>query len=216
MNARLSGRDALTRHRLLALVVYGLVCGVFGAVLSLIPSPSGAGEFWVGNFAAPWLVLAFVGGWLLCHRFWAPAVGAVCDTACVVGFYGHFLFVDEHRIRGRGSAIASRVADNLAHWLVFIAPWVAVALVAGTAFGWLGGRWARSRSTLAGVMLAVPFLVEPWVWSLGLGYNRGSWLPWAAETCIGLVILAWVTVIRRQRRTAPGQAAGKYERKTVS
>lgn len=212
---RSSGRGALTRHRPVAVIVWGLVCGAFGIVLSLIPAPSGAGQFWVGNFAAPWLALAFVGGWLLCHRLWAPAAGAVCDTACVVGFYGHFLFIDEHRIRGRGSAIASRVADNLSHWLVFIAPWVAVALVAGAAFGWLGARWARSRSVLAGVTLAVPFLVEPWVWSIGLGYTSGSWLPWAGETCVGLLILLCAMMARRQG-TAHGHAADTYRDKSFS
>jgi hypothetical protein len=183
--------------------------GLYGFLTSLIPSPSEPNVFWVGNFASPWLALAFISGWPPRSRRWAAAAGVVCDIAGVVGFYGHFLFIDQYPgPRGQERAVLARVADNLNGWLSFIAPWVMVAFVAGAAFGLIGRWWEHSRSVLAGSVLGVAFLAEPWIWRFGRGYDHGSWVPWVGETAVGVAILLWVARLSRARlNSAPSEAA---------
>jgi hypothetical protein len=52
---------ALNRPRLILPAVV-LLGGLYGYATSSIPSPRDVSVFWVGNFCAPWLVLAFAVG----------------------------------------------------------------------------------------------------------------------------------------------------------
>ncbi|MCP2309967.1 DUF6518 family protein [Kitasatospora paracochleata] len=209
-------------RRLAALAVSALGGGLFGWAVSLLPSPTRPHVFWVGNYAAPWLALAFAAGWAQGggRRRWAVPAGVVTDVVCVTAFYGHFLFVDQHPgPLGRGSALGSRVAENLPGWLLLAAPWLALAVAAGTLYGLLGHWWARRRALPAGAALAAACLLEPWAWRAA-GYTAGPWLPWLAELAAGAVLLAAFALTARRSgtadradsdRTGPGRTAAALD-----
>ncbi|MEZ0089506.1 hypothetical protein [Streptacidiphilus sp. EB129] len=201
-------KSGAMKSRVGLVAVSALGGGLFGLATSLIPSPSGVGVLWVGNLASPWLALAFLCGWACGwaqrSRLWASASGVAAEVACVVGFYGRFLLVDQHPgPRGQHTALPARVSDNLGQWLVFIAPWVLAALAAGTAYGLIGHLWGRGRRLPAGLALGMPFLAEPWVWREALGYDQGSWLLCAAETAVGVAIVLAVLAAWRRASRAP-------------
>jgi hypothetical protein len=162
--------------------------------------------FWISNLASPWLSIAFLSGRVQRSRICATLSAIGCEIACVIGFYGQFLLNDYQRgPRGRGGSILTILATNLSGWLVFIAPWVAIAIAAGFTYGLLGWWRGRSMSAVAGALAAVPFLIEPWIWRNILGYSKGSWAPWIGELAIGVAISVWVLVAwRREQSLAVG------------
>jgi hypothetical protein len=175
---------------LLVAVVGGFL---YGYLTSRIPSPHDPAVFWVSNFASPWLVLAFLAG--RPHRAPLPAglAGVLADVASVTGFYQHFLFVRDPE----NSTLWSRLPG----WLSFACPWFVVAVLGGTIYG-LVGRWSRRAPALAVAALAVPFLLEPWIWPI-FHARQGPWLIWLAETAVGLALLGWAIIRARRRPYAP-------------
>ena len=124
------------------LLVSSALAGLLlGRLMSSLPAPSDVGTFWVGNFSSPWAVLAFLAGWSQRSRIWASAAGVAAEVACVAGFYAKLLFVDPDRLGlPRSTAPLTLIGTGVSQWLWFIAPWVAVAIGAGVAYGLLG-RW---------------------------------------------------------------------------
>jgi hypothetical protein len=90
--------------------------------------------------------------------------------------------------------------------LAFVASWIVVGALAGAIYGLLGESWGRTRGLLDGLALALPFVLEPWAWSLGLGYAEGSLPIWYVETAVGLALLAWVIVASRGRAARTARA----------
>jgi hypothetical protein len=88
----------------------------------------------------------------------------------------------------------------------FVASWLLVGALTGLLYGLFGHAWGRSRALLDGLALAVPFILEPWAWSVGLGYVQGPVLYWYIETVVGLALLVGVIVANR-RRAAQARAA---------
>jgi hypothetical protein len=168
------------RHRLLLIVVFTLASGVFGVLDSRIPMPSSSTVFWVGNLGSTWLVLPFLAGWAQRSRPWALASGLTSSVASMVGFF----------LLGGAWGPAS---------FAFVAAWILVGALAGAVYGLFGESWGRSRALLDGLALALPFILEPWAWSLGLGYAQGPLPIWYVETAIGLALLVWVVVASRRR-----------------
>ena len=82
-----------------------------------------------------------------------------------------------------------------------------VGALAGAVYGLFGEAWGRSRALFDGLVLALPFVLEPWAWSLGLGYAQGPVPIWYVETAVGLALVAWV-VIASRRRAARTRAPG--------
>ena len=78
--------------------------------------------------------------------------------------------------------------------------------MAGAVYGLFGESWGRSRALLDGIVLAVPFILEPWAWSLGLGYAQGPLPIWYVEAAVGLALLVWVIVASRRRAAQAGGA----------
>jgi len=148
----------------------------YGYLTARIPSPRDMGVFWVSNLSAPWLALAFLAGWPHRSRLWAALAGSCADLACVVGFYAQFFsFGDPDRLGlSPATPLAARLAADLGNWLSFAAPWLLAALLAGALFGCLGACWGRSRTPLAGLLLAGAFVFEFAAWYL---YNGGLWPP---------------------------------------
>lgn len=189
-------RAALLR-RCLLLVAFTVGGGLFGWSISLIPSPHEVTMFWVSNLSSPWLILAFLAGWSQRSRLWAAGTGALADVASIVGFYGQFLFIDNYYMltgveRRTGPLLIRLVEYNLNHWMHFVAPWVLAAIVTGAAYGLLGYWWGRHRSIVAGALVALPFIAEPWLWRIYLGFFKDPLILWVAEVAVGVALLVWV------------------------
>ena len=182
------------------LVLSALAGALLGLFMSSLPAPSDIGTFWVGNFSAPWAVLAFGAGWAQRSRLWAAIGGVAAEVACVAGFYAQFLvgpIVDPRRLGLPPPTGLTLIETSLSQWLWFIAPWVAVAIGAGVLYGLLGRWWGQSRSIVAGVAIALPFIVEPIAWRVYDGFARGPLVVWFVEIAVGIALLGWVLVARR-------------------
>jgi hypothetical protein len=175
------------RRGLLLIVVFTLAGWAFGVLDSRIPMPTSSTVFWIGNLGSTWLVLPFVAGWAQRSRPWAAAAGLVTSAASMVGFF----------LLGGAWGPAS---------LAFVASWLLVGALAGFAYGLFGESWGRSRALLDGLALALPFILEPWAWSQGLGYAQGPMPIWYVEAAVGLALLVWVIVANRRHAAQAGGA----------
>jgi hypothetical protein len=181
------------------LVLSALTGALLGLFMSSLPAPSDIGTFWVGNFSAPWAVLAFGAGWAQRSRLWAAIGGVAAEVACVAGFYAQGLVFDPRGLFGPAPypGLLTVIETGLSRWLWFIAPWVAVAIGAGVLYSLLGRWWGQSRSIVAGVAIALPFIVEPVAWRVYDGFARGPLVVWFVEIAVGITLLGWVLVARR-------------------
>jgi hypothetical protein len=180
------------------LVLSALAGALLGSFMSSLPAPSDVGTFWVGNFSAPWAVLAFGAGWAQRSRPWAAIGGVAAEAAIVAGFYAQFLVFDPDRLGlPRSTGLLTLVETGLSQWLWFIAPWVAVAIGAGVLYGLLGRWWGQSRAIVAGVAIALPFFVEPVAWRAYDGFAKGPLVVWFVEIAVGITLLGWVLLARR-------------------
>lgn len=167
-------------RRLVLCVAFVLAGWAFGLLDSHIPMSSSSRVFWAGNLGSPWLVAPFLAGWSQRSRRWGLVTGTLTCAAGMVGFFGP----------GGGWGAASFAS---------VASWLAVGALVGGLYGLFGDAWGRSRALLDGLALALPFVLEPWAWSLGLGYAQGPMSYWYGETAVGLALLVWVVVASRQR-----------------
>jgi hypothetical protein len=172
-------------RRLLLIFVFTLAGWAFGVLDSRIPMPASSMVFWIGNLGSTWLVLPFLAGWAQGSRSWALAAGLVTSVASMVGFF----------LLGGAWGPAS---------FAFVASWILLGALAGAVYGLFGEAWGRSRALLDGLALALPFVLEPWAWSLGLGYSQGPWPIWYVETAMGVALTAWVVLASRRRADRHG------------
>ncbi len=175
---------------------------LYGFATSHIPSPHVISVFWIGNLCAPWLVLAFFAGRTQSSARWAVLAGILTDVACAVGFYASFyalLFsLDAARLGLHPAAPVSTVITTwLRTWVSFTFFWVLAAVAGGALYGLLGNWWRRRRSIVAGLAIALPFVVEPVLWPLKNRYYQGPWFIWAVEVAVGLAIAVWVIRSRK-------------------
>jgi Family of unknown function (DUF6518) len=185
------------RRPWMLLVSCALAGLLLGRLMQSLPTPSTLTTFWVGNLSSPWAVLAFVAGWSQRSRIWAAAAGVATEVACVAGFYATLLFVDpDHLGLPHSTAPLMVIGTGVSQWLWFIAPWVAVAIGAGVVYGLLGRWWGESRSIVAGVAIALPFIVEPAAWRVYVGFGQGPLVLWLVEVAVGTAILGWVIASR--------------------
>ena len=198
------------RRPLVLLVSSALAGLLLGRLMSSLPAPSTLATFWVGNLSSPWALLAFLAGGSQRSRIWAAAAGVAAEIACVAGFYGQFLVgdvVDPRRLGFIDSADALTVVGTaVTQWLWFIAPWVVVAIGAGVVYGLLGRWWGESRSIVAVVAIALPFIVEPAAWRLYVGFGQGPPVLWITEVAVGIAILGWF--VGRRRPVGDGGSRG--------
>ena len=175
------------RRRLLLILAFTLAGWAFGVLDSRLPMPSSSTVFWVGNLGSTWLVLPFLAGWAQRARPWALGSGLLTSVASLVGFF----------LLGGAWGPAS---------FAFVTSWILVGALAGAVYGLFGESWGRSRALLGGLALALPFILEPWAWSLGLGYLQGPLPIWYVETAVGVALLVWVIVASRRRARCAGGA----------
>jgi hypothetical protein len=184
------------------LVLSALAGALLGLFMSSLPAPSDTGTFWVGNFSAPWAVLAFGAGWAQRSKLWAAIGGVAAEVAIVAGFYGQFLvgdFADPRKLLGPEPYPGHLpfIETAVANWLSFAGPWLVLAIGAGVVYGLLGRWWGQSRSIVAGVAIALPFIVEPVAWRVYDGFAKGPLVVWFVEIAVGITLLGWVLVARR-------------------
>jgi hypothetical protein len=185
------------------LVLSALVGALLGVVMSSFPYPSDIGTFWVGNFSAPWAVLAFGAGWAERSRLSAVLAGVAAEVACVAGFYAQSLvveFEDPRRLLGGDPypGLLSFTDAAVTRWLSYsIGPWLVLAIGAGIAYGFLGRWWGESRSIVAGVAIALPFFVEPLAWRVYDGFLQGPLVVWVVEIGAGIALVGWVFLARK-------------------
>ncbi len=53
---------------------------------------------------------------------------------------------------------------------------------------------------MAGVAIALPFIVEPAAWRVSVGFGQGPLVLWLVEVAVGIAILGWVIAARRRGR----------------
>jgi hypothetical protein len=188
---------------LLLVVLSALAGTLLGVIMSSFPYPSDTGTFYVGNFSAPWAVLAFGAGWTQRSRLWAVLGGVAAEVACVVGFYAQSLavwFEDPRRLLNGDPypGLLQFTETAVSRWLsYFVGPWLVLAIGAGVVYGLLGRRWGHSRSIVAGVAIALPFLVEPIAWRVRAGFLMDPLVLWLVEVGVGIAITVCVLVVRR-------------------
>lgn len=198
--------------RLLALAIVGYL---WGALTTSIPAPEDSSIFWLGNLAAPYLVLPFLAGTWGFRAPVAVLAGVVTSCAGIAGFY---------QLHNVGDVTASQldlpasmtardvVLEAYSRWFsTFVlgqpggAPWLTIAAIGGGIAGLLGFLYAVKGVRLAAVLVACSLLVEPAVYVAGSGgglpvlgrYSLASpnVLIWAVEALVGMTALA--LVVRR-------------------
>ena len=200
---------------LLAVLVVVAVGYAYGALAAAIPSPDDPDIFWVGNLAAPFVVLPFlVVSWFA--RIWGDlrvplslVLGGLAGSGLVAGFYGlHRVGRDPNADPGEPETIVG----SYGRWLsTFVLgrpdgiPWLTIGVIAGAVAGLLAWAWMTRGSRAAGVAGVSPLLLEPVArmaaGSRGVplagGYPRlpGNLAIWAVEAAVGVVAL-WL-VLRR-------------------
>jgi hypothetical protein len=180
------------RRHLLLLAGFTLAGLVLGVVAEHLPRPHAHLAFWVGNLSSTWIVVPFLAGWAQRSRIWAAIGGAMAAEAMVVGFYA-FL--------GHPWSLAS-LMHAFGFWLL-TDPTARMAAIAGPLYGLLGSEWGRSRWLPAGIAVGVPFLLEPWLWGVRLGYVPHPFVIWIVEGAVGAAILIFTTATWRRRRVVP-------------
>lgn len=179
--------DALF-HRRLAIVITASF--FFGVVMSIIKGNDADIRDAIGNLCAPWMLLPFLSS-VFAKKYriiQAAIVGFLASTCALIGFY----FAN------------SFVLDLGPHpWLVKVGLtlrsgffYYKLSLLSGPVFGALGGWYIRRKACTPALLMALLFVLEPFV---GLVYDYSGFRSYpivaVVEATIG-VIACIVVVIR--------------------
>lgn len=189
----------------------------FGAIdqylpVAFVPRP-GAYQFVVqisNGMSALWLLVpCLAGAWQVTQRR-AALVGLAATWLSVLAYVLMIVSPME------GAHLTPRV---LAFSLASQWPWFAGGAITGPLYGWLGHRWRSRQSRVAGLLVALPVLLEPGARRLaaGLGLEKMPWVPFQwplggggvaaefAELGAGL-LLTCMTIRLTTRGRAPAEA----------
>lgn len=194
--------------RLLTLAIVGYL---WGALTAAIPAPEDPSIFWLGNLAAPYLVLPFLAATWGFRAPLAAAAGVLTACAGIAGFYQLHNVGDVTAIQlDLPASMTARdvVLEAYSRWFsTFVlgqpggAPWLTIAAVVGGVAGVLGFLYAAKGVRLAAILVACSLLVEPAVYVAGSGglpligsYSLASpnVLVWTVEALVGLTALGLV------------------------
>lgn len=185
-----------------------LVIGVafaYGWLTGRIEAPEDPAVFWIGNLAAPYLVIGLLAGaWTGRKAGSAAIVGALSVMATVAGFYNLPRIVAAAQQVPSDTSRASAIFDALGRWLSLMlwssAPWLTIGLIIGAVMGLLGHRWAKRRSLIGWYVTGAALAVEPFVYASDLSARLAISWPygmtphnmsiWGTEFVIGLGVLA--------------------------
>lgn len=198
-------RTPLTRPAARVVIAVALALAL-GWLVGRTPSPHDASVFWVGNLAAPYVVIGFAAGaWATRRALSAGITGAVCAMAAVAGFYDIFGIFTRPRERmglPPTSSWWSAELQSYHQWfglLIWgVPPWLTIALIVGLVAGYLGYRSAVLRGRVGAYAVAAVLMLEPLVYLAkvvpvaGLDRYRESphnVLIWGGEFLLGVVFL---------------------------
>jgi hypothetical protein len=162
-------------RRLAILVVVAVAFGVGDSVLK------GNGEgirSALGNTSAPWLLLPFVGGAFVGRgrMVVGASVGLVLSLVALGSFYAANSYVLQ--LGPHPWFVDLRLAfDGGKKFFV-------VGVFSGPAFGWLGSWWAKTKSIVVPIGMAILFILEP-IAALTTQAS-GSAAVWTGEVAVGI------------------------------
>lgn len=172
--------------RLIALVLAAAVVGVGFQVLK--GDGTDALRYVLGNLAAPWLVVPFVGGRAVRSPVRGALVGAVLAIVSLMAFYA--------ALEVRTHSLSVHVASN---YLLFCT----AGAVAGAVVGCIASLSRRSELWWLTLCLPALFVLEP-VAAFGVAFSGGRTptndVVWAVELVLGVIGAA--LFVRRRRRSA--------------
>lgn len=194
----------------------------YGWLTGRIPAREDPGTFWIGNLAAPYVVIGFLTSACAARKAWSALVtGAAAAAVTVCGFYNVFAIgIDARNKWGLPPSTPQSTALRVAyeHWLrlqmLGARPWLLIGLVTGAVAGYLGYRWATRRERLGPVLLGTGLIVEPASYFAKLSPNIGfTGYPyravnvaiWLTEALIGAATLVYA--LRSSRRRTPAVPA---------
>ena len=196
------------RSKIFAALLITLGAALFGYLLARLPTPAAPSDFWIGNFSAPWAVLAFVAGWSQRRVVPAMLLAVLAEAACVVGFYDLLgtltnfcggMPLDYCLGAPQGTSPISLELTIFQMWLRGSAGrWLIAGVGAGVIYGYLGSWWGRTRSLLPAALLVLPFFVEPLAWQAYEGHLRGPAFIWGCEALVGAGLLAVMILVSRR------------------
>jgi hypothetical protein len=196
------------KSRIFAALLVTAGAALFGYVLARLPAPGAPSDFWIGNFSAPWAVLAFAVGWSQRRAIPAMLVAVLAEAACVVGFYdlpGHLIgfcqgmALDYCLGAPQGTSPIWLELTLVQMWLRGSAgQWLVAGIGAGVVYGYLGAWWGRTRSLVPAALLVLPFFVEPLAWQVYEGHLRGPAFIWGCEALGGAGLLAVMILAARR------------------
>ncbi len=196
------------KSRIFAALLITLGAALFGYVIARLPPPDVPSDFWIGNFSAPWAVLAFMAGWSQRRVVPAMLVAVLAEVACVVGFYDlpgmltsfcRGMPLDYCLGAPQGTSPISLELTLFQMWLRGSAgQWLIAGVGAGVVYGYLGAWWGRTRSLVPAALLVLPFFVEPLAWQAYEGHLRGPAFIWGCEALVGAGLLAVMILASRR------------------
>ena len=201
------------RSRIFAALLITFGAALIGYVMARLPAPDVPSAFWIGNFSAPWAVLAFLAGWSQRRVLPAMLVAVLAEVACVVGFYDlpgmltgfcRGMPLDYCLGAPQGTSPIWLELTLFQMWLRGSAgQWLIAGVGAGVVYGYLGAWWGRTRSLVPAALLVLPFFVEPLAWQAYEGHLRGPAIVWVCEALAGAGLLA-VMILASRRPTLSG------------
>jgi hypothetical protein len=203
-----------------SLVVVFLAFG-YGWLTGRIEAPDSAAVFWVGNLAAPYLIIGLFGGLAARKAGAAAAIGALSVVATVAGFYNLPRIATATQVgeglapdAPRSQAIAQAVSRWLSLMLWGSTPWLTIGVITGVVMGLLGHWWASRRSLIGWYVAGAALVAEPLAYATRLSErtlgaaHQMTWhnmMIWGTEFLTGLAFLAVALRVhwRRDRLSKP-------------
>jgi hypothetical protein len=183
---------------------------VFGAIDQYLGAQYSPFLIEVSGLSAPWLLAPFLAG----------ASQPAARPAALLGWATTWLAVAAYSLMAASPMEGVHLTPQA--YLGCLArqwPWIAGGLITGPLYGWLGHRFRAHRSWTAGLLAALPVMLEPpgrWLTThLGLdrlarwqfswppvGLGQGAVTAMLAEACLGLLLIATMTAVALRRTRA--------------
>jgi hypothetical protein len=145
----------------------------------------------VAQLSAPWLAIAFFGGWTQKDARRGVLVGLACTVAALVGYW----LMTDSPVEGSQYTLGLARAFFISNYRVVIG-----ALATGPLFGWLGQQWKTHRSLTGPLLLAAAFCLEPLARQVTIEpFSQARVI--VGEVAVGLLLAAAV-LVRRYRQNA--------------